>query len=249
MKSHFALVFIDRRTFSTLRSRKTSSDRSSKEIFYFFEKNVRWNYFQDEEYEIAQTKKQKIDLYRSEIYKQLQTLNLLDLVLVGRFVNWVFGQRKPFLAFILTIRTIFFLQIQFSIEKRKFFLFFFFVIVGRRWRNWIPQTFTGKWKSPSTNCQSEIWGSFSSSLEKLISPLSLTPSGIDALTDRSNFIAIESFNSIFRHVLRSTVSLKALLIVEPAFVFSFTQKNDAQCWLHSKIILNLFNYLKTVWIL
>lgn len=41
----------------------------------------------NEDYDVAQTKKDKMELYRTETYKQLQTLNLLDLVLVSRSQN------------------------------------------------------------------------------------------------------------------------------------------------------------------
>ncbi|CAF1036738.1 unnamed protein product [Rotaria sordida] len=37
----------------------------------------------DEDYEIAKAKKEKIELYRAETYKQLQVLNLLDIVIEG----------------------------------------------------------------------------------------------------------------------------------------------------------------------
>ena len=38
---------------------------------------------QSEDYEMAQVKKEKMELYRADTYKQLQTLNLLDIVMVG----------------------------------------------------------------------------------------------------------------------------------------------------------------------
>lgn len=39
--------------------------------------------FKDEDYEIAQNRKEKMELYRAETYKQLQMLNLLDVVIVS----------------------------------------------------------------------------------------------------------------------------------------------------------------------
>jgi hypothetical protein len=40
--------------------------------------------FQNEDYETAQIRKEKMELYRAETYKQLQALNLLDLVIVSK---------------------------------------------------------------------------------------------------------------------------------------------------------------------
>ena len=40
--------------------------------------------FQNEDYELAQVKKERIELYRAETYKQLQVLNLLEIVIVSR---------------------------------------------------------------------------------------------------------------------------------------------------------------------
>ncbi|CAF5099835.1 unnamed protein product, partial [Rotaria magnacalcarata] len=37
----------------------------------------------NEDYDTAQSKKQKIELYRDETYKQLQALSLLDIVIEG----------------------------------------------------------------------------------------------------------------------------------------------------------------------
>jgi len=40
--------------------------------------------YQNEDYETAQSKKDKMELYRTETYKQLQVLNLLDVVIVSK---------------------------------------------------------------------------------------------------------------------------------------------------------------------
>ena len=42
--------------------------------------------FQNEDYATAQLKKDKMEIYRAETYKQLQVLNLLDVVIVSQVV-------------------------------------------------------------------------------------------------------------------------------------------------------------------
>lgn len=71
------------RSVNDWRDMKPRNDKRSKWVKTLKFDHMSLVLFKDEDYEIAQNRKEKMELYRAETYKQLQMLNLLDVVIVS----------------------------------------------------------------------------------------------------------------------------------------------------------------------